>query len=100
MTLWQDVRYALRSLHRTPTVAAATVVTFAIGIGANTAVFSVVDAVLLRPLRFAEPNRLVVITKRFPNWAVCRWGPASSRSGASERSRSTRWPSWRWRQSS
>ena len=44
MTLWQDVRYALRSLHRTPTVAAATVVTFAIGIGANTAVFSVVDA--------------------------------------------------------
>src|SRR5262245_61934669 len=68
MTLWQDVRYALRSLHRTPTVAAATIITFAIGIGANTAVFSVVDAVLLRPLQFADPSRLVVIHETFPQF--------------------------------
>ena len=61
MTIWQDVRYAIRSLHRTPTVTVAAIVTFALGIGANTAVFSVVDAVLLRPLTYTEPERLVVV---------------------------------------
>jgi putative ABC transport system permease protein len=66
MRFWQDIRYAVRSLHRTPTVAAAAVVTFAMGIGANTAVFSVVDAVLLRPLTFADPDRLVVIHETIP----------------------------------
>jgi len=75
MRLWQDIRYALRSLHRTPTVAAAAVVTFAIGIGANTAVFSVVDAVLLRPLTFADPGRLVVLHETVPQLGRLPVGP-------------------------
>jgi predicted permease len=64
--VWQDVRYAFRSLRRTPMVSATAMVTFALGIGANTAVFSVVDAVLLRPLTYAEPERLVVLHETVP----------------------------------
>src|SRR5687767_10061470 len=66
MRIWQDVRLAVRSLLRTPTVTVAAVITLALGIGANTAVFSVVDAVLLRPLRFGDPDRLVVLHETVP----------------------------------
>jgi predicted permease len=64
--LWWDVRIALRSLTKTPLFAAAAVLTLALGIGANTAIFSVIDAVLLDPLVFPESDRLVSILASAP----------------------------------
>jgi putative ABC transport system permease protein len=58
---WRDVRYALRSLAKHPVFTAAAVVTLALASGANTAILSVVDSVLLKPLNYRDPNSLVVI---------------------------------------
>ena len=62
--LVQDVRYALRMVRRNPGFAAGAVLTFALGIGASTAIVSVVSGVLLRPLPYADPGRLVVLWER------------------------------------
>ena len=68
----QDLRFARRSLRRRPGFAAIAIVTLALGIGANAALFSVVSAVLLRPLAFPEPDRLVRVWAFLPSSSVRR----------------------------
>ena len=66
--LMGHVRYAVRSLLKSPGFTFAAIICLALGIGANTAIFTVVDAVLFRPLPFQEPQRLVRIYTEFPSY--------------------------------
>ena len=66
-SLFRDVRYAVRTLGRTPGFTIAAVLVMALGIGANTALFTVVRSVLLKPLPFREPDRLIQIYEESPN---------------------------------
>src|SRR5215211_4408023 len=62
--LLQDLRYAVRSLFRDPSFALSTILTLALGIGATTAIFSVVNAVVFRPLGVERPDRVVAVVNR------------------------------------
>jgi hypothetical protein len=86
-TTRQDVRYAIRALRKNPAYASVAIATLAIGIGAGTTVYSIAGAVLLRPLPYAEPDRLVRIFETNPlkGWARNIASPASYAGGRSRR---------------
>src|SRR6185295_2287716 len=68
MTLVQDFRYGLRTLGNQPAFTGVAVLALALGIGANSAIFSVVDGMLLQPLPYSDPERLVHLGERTPEF--------------------------------
>ena len=71
-TVVQDLRYAARGLSKAPGFTLTAVLTLALGIGGTTAVFSAIDALLLRPLPYPDPNRLVALSISYPKFPRAR----------------------------
>ena len=73
-SIWSDLRYALRTFRRMPTFTAVAIVTLALGIGATTAMFTLVNSILLRPLPYPESERIVRVIQSYPEIGLDTWG--------------------------
>jgi hypothetical protein len=93
----KDLRYALRMLRKNPGFTSVAVLTLALGIGANSAIFSVVNSVLLRPLPFREPRQLVRIYSEFPTMQLKKfWLSPPELLDIEKEARSWEAIGWRW----
>ena len=81
-TLFQDLRYGARILLKQPVVTLIAVITLALGIGANTAIFSLVHSILLRPLPYRQPDQLVRVIQASPKLGLTSWGVSQADFGA------------------
>src|SRR5664280_926611 len=77
-TVWQDVRYALGMMRRTPGFTAVALLSLALGIGANTAIFSLINTLMLRTLPVRAPEQLVELLSRYPGEPRLNWSSQAS----------------------
>ncbi len=77
-TLWQDIRFGLRVLYKSPGFTAVAILTLALGIGANTAIFSFIDAWLIKPLPYPQADRLMVLLSHDTKKGLTGWGVTST----------------------